>query len=149
MRAVVQRVNYAKVEVEGSMVGSIEKGLLVFLGVGNKDTEADILYLIKKITGLRVFEDEQGKMNKSVTDIGGSILVVSQFTLYGDVKKGMRPSFTEAAEPSVANRYYELFAQKIKELGIPVQKGVFGADMKVSLLNDGPVTLLLDSSKLF
>jgi len=149
MRAVVQRVKHAHVIVQNEKVGQIEKGLLVFLGVEKGDNESDLNYIVDKVAGLRIFEDEGGKMNLSVQDVGGSILAVSQFTLYGDCRKGRRPSFIQAAEPDVAKRYYDLFIQKIDEKGIPVAQGVFQAMMEVSLINDGPVTILLDSKKLF
>ncbi|NLX70170.1 MAG: D-tyrosyl-tRNA(Tyr) deacylase [Clostridiales bacterium] len=149
MRAVVQRVKHAHVIVQNEKVGQIEKGLLVFLGVEKGDNESDLNYIVDKVAGLRIFEDEGGKMNLSVQDVGGSILAVSQFTLYGDCRKGRRPSFIQAAEPDVAKRYYDLFIQRIDEKGIPVAQGVFQAMMEVSLINDGPVTILLDSKKLF
>lgn len=149
MRVVLQRVKYASVKVDGETVGSIGKGLLVFLGVCDDDTDADITYMADKISGLRIFEDEDEKMNLSVEDIGGEILVVSQFTLYGDCRKGKRPSFTSAGKPDYANMMYEKFIKVLNEKGFNTQHGVFGADMKVELLNDGPVTLLLDSKKLF
>lgn len=149
MRAVVQRVKYASVKVENEITGKIDKGLLVFLGVCDEDTQEDIEYLGEKITGLRIFEDENGKMNLSVSDIQGEILVVSQFTLYGDCRKGKRPSFIQAGNPNYANEMYEKFMAYIKTKGFDVKRGIFGADMKVELLNDGPVTILLDSKKLF
>ena len=149
MRAVVQRVKHAHVIVQNEKVGQIEKGLPCFLGVEKGDNESDLNYIVDKVAGLRIFEDEGGKMNLSVQDVGGSILAVSQFTLYGDCRKGRRPSFIQAAEPDVAKRYYDLFIQRIDEKGIPVAQGVFQAMMEVSLINDGPVTILLDSKKLF
>ncbi|MBE6032303.1 MAG: D-tyrosyl-tRNA(Tyr) deacylase [Firmicutes bacterium] len=149
MRAVVQRVLESSVRVDGKTVGSIGKGLMVLLGVGKGDEEKDAVYLAEKITGLRIFEDEDEKMNLSLADVGGSILAISQFTLYGDCRKGRRPAFTEALEPEAAERLYEVFCAKCRELGFPVEKGIFGADMKVSLINDGPVTLLLESKKAF
>ena len=149
MRAVVQRVKHAHVIVQNEKVGQIEKGLLVFLGVEKGDNESDLNYIVDKVAGLRIFEDEGGKMNLSVQDVGGSILAVSQFTLYGDCRKGRRPSFIQAAEPDVAKRYYDLFIQRIDEKGIPVAQGVFQAMMEVSLINDGPVTILLDSKNYF
>lgn len=147
MRAVVQRVLEANVAVDGEVIGSIGNGLLVFLGVGDGDTDADLKYIADKVTGLRIFSDENDKMNLSVTDIGGEILVISQFTLYGDCRKGRRPNFTSAMQPSTAEKMYEDFVRYIADQGIRTECGRFGADMKVSLINDGPVTLLLDSSK--
>jgi len=149
MRAVVQRVSQANVKVDGKIVGEINKGLLVFLGVGKEDDEKDLDYMIDKILGLRIFEDENGKLNLSLMDIQGELLVISQFTLYGNVKKGKRPSFTDAADPDIANKYYELFIEKAREKGVKTEHGIFGADMKVSLINDGPVTILIDSHKTF
>lgn len=149
MRAVIQRVTRAKVSVEGSTVGQIDSGLLVLLGVTHSDTEKDARYLAEKICNLRIFEDENNKLNLSVLDIGGKILSVSQFTLYGDCRKGRRPSFTEAAEPQTAQKLYEIFNSYLEEMGVQVEKGVFQAYMQVELLNDGPVTMLLDSEKTF
>lgn len=149
MRAVIQRVTQAQVSVENQIVGKIERGLLVLLGVAEGDTSADLEYLVEKVSGLRVFEDAQGKMNLDLKTIGGSALVVSQFTLFGDVRRGKRPSFTDAASPEIANQLYQQFCQRIGSLGIPVQRGIFQADMQVSLTNDGPVTILLDSRKTF
>jgi D-tyrosyl-tRNA(Tyr) deacylase len=149
MRAVVQRVSSASVSVSGETVSSIGKGLLVLLGVGKEDAEADLDYLAEKVIGLRVFEDEAGKMNRSVLEAGGALLVVSQFTLYGDARKGRRPSFTDAMEPGRANELYQAFCVRCRALGAQVGEGVFRADMKVALVNDGPVTLLLDSKRLF
>ncbi|MBO7208167.1 MAG: D-tyrosyl-tRNA(Tyr) deacylase [Clostridia bacterium] len=149
MRAVVQRVSYASVKVDKEVTGKIKKGLLVFLAVCDDDTNKDLEYMADKVSGLRIFEDDEEKMNLSVTDVGGEILVISQFTLYGDCRKGKRPSFASAGEPNYANKMYEEFIKNLKEKGIPVEKGVFGADMKVELLNDGPVTILLDSKKVF
>ncbi len=149
MKAVLQRVTHANVVVEGELISEIKNGFLVLLGVDNTDTEKDADVLSKKISGMRVFEDENGKMNLSLTDIGGSLLVISQFTLLADCRKGRRPSFVNAGAPDMANRLYEYFCERIKLDGIEdVKKGVFGADMKVSLLNDGPVTILLDSKEL-
>lgn len=144
MKLVVQRVKNAKVEVEGETVGSIEKGFLVLLGVTHTDTKETADYLVKKLCNLRVFEDENGKMNLSIRDVKGKLLIVSQFTLYADCTGGNRPSFVNAAKPDMANELYEYFCEKCKENGIEVQKGIFGADMKVSLLNDGPVTIILE-----
>lgn len=149
MRAVVQRVSSASVEVKGELVGKVSKGLLVFLGVGEEDEENDLDYLCNKIIGLRIFEDEEDRMNLSVQDIDGEILVISQFTLYGDVRKGKRPSFTKSAHPEIAEKLYEKFIEKIKDQGIHTEKGIFGAHMEVSLVNDGPVTILIDSKKGF
>lgn len=149
MRAVVQRVSQANVKVDEEVIGEIGKGLLVLLGVGKEDSNEDIDYLSKKILNLRIFEDENEKMNLSLLDIEGELLVVSQFTLYGDVRKGRRPSFTDSASPDEANKMYEQFISKCKDQGIVVEKGSFGADMDVSLINDGPVTILLDSKKTF
>ena len=149
MRAVVQRVTVASVSVEGKTVGAIGPGLLVLLGVSREDTEKDGAYLAEKLAGLRIFEDEEEKMNRSVAQVGGSILLVSQFTLYGDVRHGKRPSFTQAAAPDVANRLYEQLADSLRAKGIPVATGQFQAHMEVALVNDGPVTILLDSGKTF
>lgn len=149
MRAVVQRVDYAKVTVEGNIVGEISKGLLVLVGVVEGDTEKDVQYLADKVTGLRIFEDEAGKMNLSVKDVGGEILSVSQFTLYGDCRKGKRPSFDKAARPETATVLYEKFNELCRQQGLNVATGVFGAHMLVDLVNNGPVTILLDSSKIF
>lgn len=149
MRAVVQRVSAASVTVEARKVGTIGPGLLVLLGVARGDTEKDGEYLAEKLAGLRIFEDEEEKMNRSVAQIGGSILLVSQFTLYGDVRHGRRPSFTQAAPPEEANRLYEDLAQKLRDKGLTVETGQFQAHMEVSLVNDGPVTILLDSGKSF
>ena len=149
MRAVVQRVTEASVTVEGKTVGAIGPGLLVFLGVSREDTEKDGAYLAEKLAGLRIFEDEEEKMNRSVAQVGGSILLVSQFTLYGDVRHGKRPSFTQAAAPDVANRLYEQLADSLRAKGIPVATGQFQAHMEVALVNDGPVTIILDSGKTF
>jgi D-tyrosyl-tRNA(Tyr) deacylase len=149
MRAVVQRVSQARVRVDGAVVGEIAHGLLVFLGVSGQDTAADVTYIATKIRGLRIFADEQGKMNRSVEDIGGAVLMVSQFTLYGDARNGRRPSFVAAAPPAVAKALYEDAVRELREAGVPVETGVFQADMRVELENDGPVTMLLDSSRAF
>lgn len=149
MRAVIQRVNSASVEVDGKVVGEINKGFLVLLGVGDDDTESDIDYLVEKTINLRIFQDEEEKMNLSLMDLGLELLVVSQFTLFGDCRKGRRPSFIEAARPEKANDYYNKFVNKCREKGLKVETGIFQADMKVSLVNDGPVTILIDSKKGF
>jgi D-tyrosyl-tRNA(Tyr) deacylase len=149
MRAVVQRVSRATVEIEGKQVGSIQEGLLVYLGVGQDDQEADADYLCEKIAGLRVFEDAAGKMNLSVEQTEGELLVVSQFTLYGDCRKGKRPSFSMAAPPDRAAELYEYFIDCCRSRHLPVATGTFQAMMQVHSINDGPVTLLLDSRKIF
>lgn len=149
MRAVLQRVSSAKVTVEGETIGEIGKGILVFLGVGRADTEKEALYLVEKTLNLRIFEDAAGKMNLSLPEAGGELLVVSQFTLYGDARKGRRPSFIEAAAPAEANRLYEFFASEARKQISKVATGKFQAMMDVALVNDGPVTILLDSAKLF
>jgi D-tyrosyl-tRNA(Tyr) deacylase len=149
VRAVVQRVSRASVTVADRIVGEIGRGLLILLGVGQADTEQDADYLADKCAGLRIFEDAQGKMNLSVRDVGGAALVVSQFTLYGDARKGRRPSFTDAAPPDRAEALYRRFAARLREAGLPVASGEFQAMMQVSLVNDGPVTILLDSGRLF
>lgn len=149
MRAVVQRVSTASVSVGGETVSSIGPGLLVLLGVGQDDTEADVSYMAEKLVGLRIFEDEAGKMNRSVLDVGGELLIVSQFTLFGDVKKGKRPSFIDAMEPGRANELYKACCEACRALGVKVSEGVFRAEMKVSLVNEGPVTLLVDSKRVF
>ena len=149
MRAVVQRVSRAQVAVNGEITGEIGLGLLVLLGVGRDDTEADAIYLSEKIAGLRILEDDQGKMNRSVQDAGGSVLAVSQFTLYGDVRRGKRPSFDAAAPPEKARQLYEFFVEQIRAAGLRCETGRFQERMKVELVNDGPVTILLDSRKAF
>jgi len=145
MRAVVQRVRSSRVVVSDKVVGEIGRGLLVLLGIRTGDTIEQARWLADKIIGLRIFEDEQGKMNVSVADSGGSVLVVSQFTLYGDCSKGRRPSFIDAARPEVAEPLYEAFANAVRLQGVPVATGEFGAMMQVELVNDGPVTVILDS----
>ena len=149
MRAVLQRVSEAAVVVDEQTVGAIGRGLLVLLGVGREDDESDVRYLAQKTAGLRIFKDEQGRMNRSVSDMGGSVLVVSQFTLYGDCRKGRRPGFSDAAPPQRADRLYRDYVAQLQTLGLTVATGVFQADMKVSLVNDGPVTFLLDSKREF
>lgn len=149
MRAVVQRVTEASVTVDGEIVGEINQGLLVLLGIGQEDDDKDLKYLVDKVIGLRIFQDENDKMNLSILDIKGELLVVSQFTIYGDVRKGKRPSFSTSAKPEIGNFYYERFVQMTRELGIKTETGVFGAHMDVHLINNGPVTILLDSKKTF
>lgn len=149
MRAVIQRVLESSVTVEGQIVGAIGRGLMVLLGVEEGDTEKEVAYMVDKILGLRIFEDSEGKMNHSVQEVAGELLAVSQFTLMGDARKGRRPSYSNAARPEEANRLYELFVKGIRDKGTKVETGVFQADMKVALVNDGPVTILLDSQKLF
>ena len=149
MRAVVQRVSRAKVTVNCRIVGEVQLGLLVLLGVGSGDTRADADYLADKIIGLRIFEDDGGKMNLALAEVNGSVLAISQFTLYGDVRRGRRPSFDAAAPPHVARELYEYFVEKIRAAGLRCETGQFQADMQVELVNEGPVTILLDSSKLF
>ena len=147
MRAVIQRVKEASVTVEGQVMGRCGKGLLILLGVKDTDDNAHGAYISEKITNLRIFEDEEGKMNRSVLDVGGEVLLVSQFTLYGDCRKGRRPSFSQAAAPEQARTLYQEVVRTLKEKGLHVEEGVFQAHMDVSLINDGPVTLLLDSDK--
>ena len=149
MRAVVQRVSRAKVTVNGRIAGEIALGLLVLLGVGREDTESDVNYLAEKIAGLRIFADADEKMNLSVVDVGGSVLVVSQFTLYGDVRRGKRPSFDAAAAPDKAQKLYEHFVERIRSAGLRCETGRFQQVMQVELVNEGPVTVLLDSGKNF
>ena len=148
MRAVLTRVKSASVTIDGETVGKIGKGFLILLGVGPADTEKECRYLAEKALGLRIFEDENGKMNLGLDSIGGEVLVVSQFTLYGYCRKGRRPSFTDAAGPELGNAMYEKFLSICEELGYPPQHGRFGADMKVESINDGPVTLILDTDQL-
>ncbi len=149
MRSVIQRVSRAKVTVDGEITGEIGKGILVLLGVANEDSEKEANYLLDKIVNLRIFEDAEGKMNLSLADISGDLLVVSQFTLYGDVRKGRRPSFIKAAPPEKANALYEFFVAEARKHIAKVETGRFQAMMDVELINDGPVTILLDSDKLF
>ena len=149
MRSVVQRVKGASVSVNGENVGKISAGLLILLAVGLEDGEDDLTWMVDKLVGLRIFEDEEGKMNRSVQDVGGEILMVSQFTLYGDCRSGKRPSFTTAAPPERAKALYERTVEKIRSHGLKVETGIFQAQMDVELINDGPVTLLLDSEKKF
>ncbi|MEI7700828.1 MAG: D-aminoacyl-tRNA deacylase [Planctomycetia bacterium] len=149
MRAVVQRVSEASVTVDGIVVGQIQRGFLVLLGIAGDDTEEDVVWLAGKIAGLRVFEDADGKMNLGLSDVGGSVLLVSQFTLYGDCRKGRRPSFVEAARPEAAVPLYKSMVAELRGLRVNVETGTFQAHMDVRLLNDGPVTLLLDSRRQF
>ena len=145
MRVVLQRVSHASVTVEEKVIGKIQRGFLLLVGVTHDDAMEDMEYLVRKIVQMRIFEDEEGKLNRSIQDIGGEILLVSQFTLYADTKKGNRPSFSKAAPGDVALEMFEQFNGLLRDTGIPVETGQFGADMKVELLNDGPVTILLDS----
>jgi len=145
MKAVVQRVSSARVDVEGEKLGEIDLGLLVLLGVARGDEERDAAFLAEKIVGLRIFRDDEGKMNRAVTEVGGSILAVSQFTLLGDCRKGRRPSFVEAAPPETAERLYQHYVARTRALGVRTETGRFQAHMEVHLVNDGPVTILLDS----
>jgi D-aminoacyl-tRNA deacylase len=147
MRAVVQRVSEASVTVDDKIVGQIGKGFLVLLGISHSDGEPEAAWLARKIAGLRIFEDEDGKMNLGLTDVSGSVLAVSQFTLYGDARKGRRPSFVEAARPEHAQPLYLYFCEQLAAEGIPIERGVFQAEMKVALINDGPVTLLIETEK--
>ncbi|HEY6912148.1 MAG TPA: D-aminoacyl-tRNA deacylase [Myxococcales bacterium] len=149
MRAVVQRVSEASVTVEGEVTGSVAHGLCVLLGVGTQDNEDDARWMADKVCDLRIFEDEQGKMNRSVLDAGGGVLAISQFTLYGDARKGARPGFIDAARPEVAQPLYAKFCALVRARGVQVGEGVFRATMQVRIVNEGPVTLLLDSRKLF
>lgn len=150
MRAVVQRVSRSEVVANGNLNGRIDKGILVLLAVGHEDNEADMEYLADKIISLRIFDDKDGKMNLSLLDTGGQVMVISQFTLFGDCRKGRRPSYSEAAGPETASRLYNKFVEYIRgKYPVHVETGIFQADMKVSLTNDGPVTLLLDSKKMF
>jgi len=149
MRAVVQRVSRASVKVNGEFTGQISEGLLVLLGVAQEDVESDADYLAAKIAGLRIFEDQEGKMNRSVVEIGGAVLAVSQFTLFGDVRRGKRPSFDAAARPERAQALYDYFVACLRALGLPCETGRFQEMMEVELVNQGPVTILLDSKKLF
>jgi len=150
MRAVVQRVTEARVVVDGQVVGEIGRGLCVLVGAGAGDGDDDVAYLVGKLMGLRIFPDDDGKMNRSVMDVGGGVLAISQFTLFGDARKGRRPAFTSALEPTQAKVLYDRLVDQLRAAGVAqVGTGIFGADMKVSLVNDGPVTILLDSKKLF
>jgi D-aminoacyl-tRNA deacylase len=149
MRAVVQRVKEANVAVNGETIGAIGKGLVLLLGIGEEDTQADAKYLVDKIAGLRIFADDEDKMNLSLVDVGGEVLVISQFTLFGDVRKGRRPSFIKAARPELAVPLYETVIALFSDIGVAVATGEFQAMMDVSLVNEGPVTILLDSKKMF
>ena len=149
MRAVVQRVTYSSVKVDGEIVGEINKGFNVLLGISKEDTEEDMKYIKDKIINLRVFNDENDKMNLSLLDVKGELLLISQFTLYGDARKGRRPNFMDALGGDEARKFYEKFIEMMKDTGLKVQTGIFGADMKVDIKNDGPVTILLDSSRNF
>ena len=149
MRCVIQRVTQASVTVDGEVIGSIGKGFMVLIGAGVEDTEKDVRYMVEKVPNLRIFEDEAGKMNLSLMDVGGEILVVSQFTLYGDARGSRRPSFIAAARPEKANELYEALVDGWRQRGVHVETGRFRAEMQVSLINDGPVTMLMDSTKLF
>ncbi|OHB67993.1 MAG: D-tyrosyl-tRNA(Tyr) deacylase [Planctomycetes bacterium RBG_13_62_9] len=149
MRAVVQRVSEARVEVDGTIIGHVGRGLLVYLGVGRDDAEADVQFMVDKLVNLRIFADDAGKMNRSVVDVGGGVLLVSNFTLLGDCRKGRRPSFDAAGEPTLAEQLYERIGDLMAQQGIAVAKGSFGAHMQVASINDGPVTFLLDSKRLF
>lgn len=148
MKFVIQRVNEASCKVDGQVIGEIAKGFCVFIGISSEDTQEIADKMVKKLVGLRIFEDENGKTNLALSDVGGSLLLISQFTLYADCKKGYRPSFINAGSPDMANRLYEYIIEKCKETIPNVQTGSFGADMKISLLNDGPFTILLDSKEL-
>lgn len=149
MRVVMQRVKHASVHVDGNLTGKCDQGYLLLVGITHEDDEEIVEKMASKCMNLRIFEDENGKMNKSIFDINGNVLSVSQFTLYADCRKGRRPGFEKAAKPQIANELYEKFNQCIRDLGIEVQTGIFGADMKVDLLNDGPVTIIMDSEELF
>lgn len=149
MRAVIQRVERAQVKIEEEIKGAIDRGLVVFVGISADDKTKDLQWLAEKIVHLRLFEDDAGKMNRSITDIKGEMLIISQFTLYGDCRKGRRPGFSSAAPPLVAEPYYQQFVQEVRDKGIQVATGTFQTDMQVELVNDGPVTLLLDSEKKF
>ena len=148
MRAVIQRVSKASVTVEDKIVGQIGQGFLILLGIAHSDSEAEVAFLARKIAGLRVFEDGDGKMNLSLSEIGGAVLAVSQFTLYADTRKGRRPSFVDAARPEQAEPLYRRFCELLLAEGVPVEKGIFQATMQVALVNDGPVTILMDTSEM-
>lgn len=147
MKAVIQRAKHGRVIVDHDVVGKIEQGIVVLLGVTHEDCEADVDALVQKIIHLRIFEDDEGKMNRSLVDVKGSVLSISQFTLYGDLRKGRRPSFVKAAHPAEANRLYELFNEKLRSEGVHVETGIFGAKMEVDFINDGPVTFILETNE--
>ena len=147
MRAIIQRVTSASVSVDGKVISDIDKGFMILLGVGQNDSGDDIAWISKKIANMRIFNDDEGKMNLSILDIAGEILLISQFTLYADTRRGNRPGFTEAAAPDLGNKLYEATADELRKYNIPVSMGIFGADMQVSLVNDGPTTIILDSEK--
>lgn len=149
MRFVIQRVTRSSVSVDGTTIGKIGKGFLVLIGISQEDTQETADRLVKKMTGLRIFEDENGKTNLSLADVGGALLLISQFTLYANCKKGRRPSFDQAARPEIASPLYDAFNDALRQTGLVVKPGIFGAEMKIRLLNDGPVTLILDSNELF
>ena len=149
MRLVVQKVSQSSVKIEGEIVGAIDKGYMVLVGITNGDDELLVEKMVDKLVNLRIFEDENDKLNLSLLDVGGSVLSISQFTLYANCKKGRRPSFIDAAKPDISSPLYDFFNKKLEEKGINVERGVFGAMMEVSLINDGPVTIILDSDKLF
>lgn len=149
MRLVVQKVSQSSVKIEGEIVGAIDKGYMVLVGVTNGDDELLVEKMVDKLVNLRIFEDENDKLNLSLLDVGGSVLSISQFTLYANCKKGRRPSFIDAAKPDISSPLYDFFNKKLEEKGINVERGVFGAMMEVSLINDGPVTIILDSNELF
>ena len=149
MRLVVQKVSQSSVKIEGEIVGAIDKGYMVLVGITNGDDELLVEKMVDKLVNLRIFEDENDKLNLSLLDVGGSVLSISQFTLYANCKKGRRPSFIDAAKPDISSPLYDFFNKKLEEMGINVERGVFGAMMEVSLINDGPVTIILDSNELF
>lgn len=147
MKIVIQRSKQASVSVNNTVIGAIDLGMVILVGITHEDTEKDVQYLADKVSGLRIFDDEQGKMNLSIQEVGGQVLSISQFTLYGDCRKGRRPSFTSAAKPDAALKLYELFNEKLRALGLQVATGEFGAMMEVELVNSGPITLILDSKE--
>lgn len=149
MRGIIQRVKSSSVKVDGKITGEINKGIMILFGVGKEDSDKDLDYLVDKTVNLRIFNDDDGKMNLSVKDIKGEILIIPQFTLYGDVRKGRRPSFTDSASPEIGKEYFEKFIDRLKNEGLKVESGIFGADMDVELINNGPVTIILDSRREF